>query len=354
MSTLTRAAASSSASGRLSSRPHSSATSSSDSMRARAQNSSTASGSASAGTGYTTSPSTRSNSRLVTNMHSFGHARSSAASSTADSTTCSRLSSTRRRLLLADVLRQLLGRSQRLRDRRQDQCRVAHRCQPDPEHSRAELAHQLPGRLERQPRLPGPSRPGKRHEPRRLLANERDDLPHLLLAPHERRERHGQVRVRDRPQRRKALETRAGTARPARRSPSTGACPARASSPTTSSCVAADSTTWPPWAALMILAALCTSAPTYLGGSSSGLARVHADPDTHRPVGKRRHRLRHRSHRLRRRPERVEEPVARVIDLVARMRGESLPHSPTMFGQRLLDTPPRRARPEASSSPRCP
>jgi hypothetical protein len=51
VSTLTRAAASSSASGRLSSRAQSSTTASSGSMRARAQNSSTASGSASAGTG---------------------------------------------------------------------------------------------------------------------------------------------------------------------------------------------------------------------------------------------------------------------------------------------------------------
>ena len=46
--------------------------------------------------------------------------------------------------------------------------------------------------------------------------------------------------------------------------------PRSSTSSATSSWVAPESSTWPPWAALMILAALCTSGPTYLGGSSSG------------------------------------------------------------------------------------
>jgi hypothetical protein len=46
--------------------------------------------------------------------------------------------------------------------------------------------------------------------------------------------------------------------------------PKSSTSSATNSRVAAESSTWPPWAALMILAALCTSGPTYFGGSSSG------------------------------------------------------------------------------------
>jgi hypothetical protein len=68
------------------------------------------------------------------------------------------------------------------------------------------------------------------------------------------------------------------------------------------------------------------------------LARMHADADPHRPVGKRRHRVRDRSYRLRPSRERVEEAVARVIDLVARVRTESLPQSPAVVGQRLLES----------------
>ena len=103
--------------------------------------------------------------------------------------------------------RELLLRPQRLRHRVHDQRRIADRRQPDPEDPGSELAHQLPGRLERQPRLPRSTRAGERHQPRRLVPNERDNLRHFLLAPHERGERHGEVRVRDRPQRRKAIRS---------------------------------------------------------------------------------------------------------------------------------------------------
>ena len=53
-----------------------------------------------------------------------------------------------------------------------------------------------------------------------------------------------------------------------------------------------------------------------LGRIKQRLARVHTNPDPHRPLGKRRHRLPDRRDRTRRRAERVEQPVARVIDLV--------------------------------------
>jgi hypothetical protein len=72
-----------------------------------------------------------------------------------------------------------------------------------------------------------------------------------------------------------------------------------------------------------------------LGRIEQRLARVHTDPDLHRPVGKRRHPLHHRGCRFRGRRERVEQPIARVIDLVARVRSECLPQDPTVVGQHL-------------------
>jgi hypothetical protein len=75
-----------------------------------------------------------------------------------------------------------------------------------------------------------------------------------------------------------------------------------------------------------------------LGRIEERLARVHADPDAHRPVGKRRDRLRHRGYRFRPRPERVEEAVAGVVDLVTRVCTESVPQSSTVVGQRLLES----------------
>ena len=206
-------------------------------------------------------------------------------------------------------------RPQRLRDRVDDQRRIAHRRQPDPEHPGAELAHQLPRRLDRQPRLPRPTRPGERHQPRRLVANERDNLRHLLLATHERGERHREVRVRDRPQRRKAsgseleqrhrfgevlqpvpaqVEHTVGDQLAGRSREQHLAAMRRAHDPRRLVHVRAD----------------------VLGRIEQRLARVHANPNPHRPIAKRGHRLLHGRHRCRRRRERVEQAVARVIDLV--------------------------------------
>ena len=94
-SALARAAASSTASGSSSSRTQSSAISSLGSRRERSQNSATASGEASGGTAYSTSPWTRSSSRLVTSTFRLGQALSSADNSGAASITCSRLSSSK-------------------------------------------------------------------------------------------------------------------------------------------------------------------------------------------------------------------------------------------------------------------
>ncbi len=93
-STLLRAAASSTARGRFSSARHSRRMVSSAVTPARAQKRSTASVSASGGTGYSTSPRTRSTSRLVASTRRRGHASTRAERFGAAATTCSRLSIT--------------------------------------------------------------------------------------------------------------------------------------------------------------------------------------------------------------------------------------------------------------------
>ena len=238
-------------------------------------------------------------------------------------------------LLVADVPRELLLRPQRLRHRVHDQRRIADRRQPDPEDPGSELAHQLPGRLERQPRLPRSTRAGERHQPRRLVPNERDNLRHFLLAPHERGERHGEVRVRDRPQRRKAIRSelvqrdRLGEVlQPVPAQVEHIVCDQLVGSSREQHLAAVGCAHDP--------SRLVHVRPDVLGRIEHRLARMHTDPDPHRPVGKRRHRLRHRRYRFRRRRERVEQAVARVINLVARVRTERLPQSAAVVGQRLL------------------
>ena len=91
-SALVRAAASSTASGRSSSFSQSSAISAVASSRERSQKSATASLDPSGGTEYSTSPCTRSSSRLVHRSVRFGQACTSSERSGAASITCSRLS----------------------------------------------------------------------------------------------------------------------------------------------------------------------------------------------------------------------------------------------------------------------
>jgi hypothetical protein len=211
------------------------------------------------------------------------------------------------------------------------------RRQPDPEHAGPELAHQLPRRLERQPRLPRATWTGERHEPGALVPNERENLRHLLLAPDERGKRHGQVRVRDRPQWRKAIgselvqrDLRGEVLQPvpaqvehvlgdqlaSRAREQHLAAVGRAHDPSRLVHVRAD----------------------VLWRIEQRLAGVHTDPDPHRSVGKRSHRLLHRRYRVRRRRERIEQAVAGIVDLVARVHTESVAQSTTVVGQRLLES----------------
>ena len=68
-------------------------------------------------------------------------------------------------LALADVVGEVVLRTERLRDLVGDQGGVADRCKLDPEGAGLVIAHQLRGSLDRQACLAGTARPGERHEP---------------------------------------------------------------------------------------------------------------------------------------------------------------------------------------------
>ena len=257
-----RAAASSTASGRLSSRRQSSATVSLAPTRARAQKSSTASSS-------------------VKRRHRVGDLAVDAQELAARHehpqlrTGAEQRREVRRRLDdLLEVVEQeqhlpladVLGERHASRRASARSCpttkrRVADRRQPHPEDTRGEVADELRRGFDREPRLAGPARARERHEPRTLIADEGDNLRHLALAADERRHRPRQVRVRDRPQRRETavaeLEQRNRL-----RKVLEPVLAELADVASTSARVACESSTWPPWPALMILAARCTSSPT--------------------------------------------------------------------------------------------
>ena len=258
--TLVRAAASSSASGRSSRRRQSSAIVSSGSSCERAQKSSTASGSASGGTGYSTSPVTRRSSRLVTRSFRFGQASSSCASSGAASTTCSRLSSrsSSSRSPMCSARPSL--RPERLRDRLGHERGVAQRSEADPEDAGLEGGHELGCGLEREPRLAGSTRPGKRDEARAVL--KQDDELARAPAPCRRRRRPAAAGSCSRSSSAAgSARSRAGRARPARRSPSADARRALLAHRRRAPASPRETTTWPPWPAAAIRAARCSSRP---------------------------------------------------------------------------------------------
>ena len=103
-----------------------------------------------------------------------------------------------------DVLMEPLPRPERLRDRRKHQVGVAQPRQLDPEDAGLEVGHQLPGHLDREPRLARAARTGQRDQARPAL-EQRGQLLDLAFAPDERAGRARQVRVGDRLQRREGL-----------------------------------------------------------------------------------------------------------------------------------------------------
>ena len=99
--------------------------------------------------------------------------------------------------------------------------------------------------------------------------------------------------------------------------------------------VEGDSTTCPPCAALMILAARCTSMPTYLGGSRAGSPVWMPTRMRIGPVSKPDHRLAHRRYRVLGAGESVEEGVSLIVHLVALVAATRRAHNPPVLAERL-------------------
>ena len=244
--TLVRAAASSTASGRLSSRRQSSAISSLGSEPGAGAEELDRLGAPPAAPpdtrprpGHATAPGSS------PRGEGSGRTRAATRSSGAASTTCSKLSSSRsssrspmcsaRPSLAPNVCATVSAT-------RAGSRRVARPIQKTPFLN---SGTQLGRRLDRQPRLPRTARAGQRHQPRAIL-QQLDHVRHLPLPAHERRRRPRQIRVRDRLQRRKALRRPAGRSRPVPRSPSPGARqdpPALRRRARASPC---ETSTWPP------------------------------------------------------------------------------------------------------------
>src|SRR5262249_39594023 len=137
------------------------------------------SGRRSGGTLTSCSPVRRSGTRLVARSFTFAVAPSSAPTDGAASSTCSKLSSTssRRRSAIRRAegvgagLGAGVGDPERLRDRRQQECRVRQRGEGDEEYALREELEQLRARLEREPGLAHAAGPGQR-EQSQIVADE--------------------------------------------------------------------------------------------------------------------------------------------------------------------------------------
>ena len=144
-----RAAASSIASGRSSSRRQSSAiVSSGVEPRALAEQLDRVRLARAAATAYSTSPLIRSSSRLVTSSFRFGQRSSRSAELRRRFDHLLEVVEQQQQLALADVLGEAVLRPQRLRDRLGHQRRLAQRDKRDPEDAGRERGHQLGGRLD--------------------------------------------------------------------------------------------------------------------------------------------------------------------------------------------------------------
>ena len=159
-SAFTRAAASSSASGRSSRRRQISATAivaaevRFDRPRPRQRRSRRPPDGPSGGTGYSCSPLTWRGSRLVTSRSSLGHAPSSPARSVRRLHHVLEVVEEQQRRGLADVLGQSVPRSDRLPRRLQHERRVAKWSERHPEDTAGIALRRRRGRLQREPRLP--------------------------------------------------------------------------------------------------------------------------------------------------------------------------------------------------------
>ena len=335
-----RAAASSTASGMLSSRRQSSATALVGSSRERAEKSSTASGSASGGTGYSISPRIRSSSREVTKSARFGTGLDERTELRRGLDHLLEVVEQQEQLPLPDVLGQSVLRPERLGDRLDDEPRVTQRSEPDPEDAAlnsgtSSAAASIASRV-----FPDPPGPGQRHQSRAIRSSA------TTSATSRSRPTSATPAAADSCSRSSsAAETtrrRAGTATPARRSPSADAHPGRTPPPRPALGSPRESNTCPPWPALITRAARCTSRPTYFGGSTSGKpvctpTRIRIGPASNPCIASATASTAAWAER-----EGVEERVPLVVHLVALEPRERLPHHPPMLTERLAI----RVRPE--------
>ena len=112
-------------------------------------------------------------------------------------------------LLSAEERGQVVARADRLGDLGHDELGVGERRERHPEDAVRERPDELRGDLEREPRLPGAARAGHGDEPR-PVREQRESLSELSLPPDERAPTIGQVRRVQRPQRREVARRRAG------------------------------------------------------------------------------------------------------------------------------------------------
>ncbi len=167
MSALVRAAASSTASGRLSRRAQSSAISSLGSSPERSQKSATASGGR-AGAPGTRPPRARAGARASDEQGEVGAGLEQRGELGRGLDDLLQVVEQEQQLPLADVFGEAVLDPERLRDRLGDERRVAKRGEPDPEDACLVLGNERGGRLEREPRLARAARAGEREEPRSL------------------------------------------------------------------------------------------------------------------------------------------------------------------------------------------
>ena len=164
--------------------------------------------------------------------------------------------------LIRDVLDQAVVGADRRPDRPLDECGVADGLEGNPEDAVGKLLDRVGGELQREPRLAAPAGPGQRHQA--VGANELTRLRELAPPADQRRRLDRQIRPIQRAQRRKVSVTE--LEEPVRGAEVLEAVLAEVEElpvPPRRCRVLSESRTCPPWPALMIRAARCTSMPTY-------------------------------------------------------------------------------------------
>ena len=237
------------------------------------------------------------------------------------------------KLSSADVLRGAGPRVESLRNSLRHESRITQRRKGDPDNGVPEVRHELGRDLDREPRLPGSTCTGQRHEAT-TVAYEVEYLRHLALAADERAGWAREVRVRERVQRREALV--AELVDRDRLRDVLEAVLAELDEIVArelASCAREDD-----------LPSVCRGGdassqvdvvPDVAFGGEQRRAGVQADPDANRPGRKRLGHRGGRSDRSRRRGKGEEERVALRVHLDAALGSARLADHAAMLGERL-------------------